>query len=310
MYKRIMVPLDGSPFGEQAIPFAASIARRSGGKLILLYSLDLLMPPPRTWPHLSWWEEGGQQPARDYIKAAVARVREAANVPVTGRIVTGRAATRILEEAELGADLIVMCTHARSPVRRAWLGSVADEVLRRTTVPLLLVRPAEAERLGLAEDWRIHDVLVPLDGSYEAEQILRPACELAQSFGAFTTLLRVTQPWSMAVTPLQYAAACAVDSADIGIAQLQDAASQYLEDTGLIWAPPHYRVQTDSIIGTGGSAAMDILSYAESRGTDLIAMTTHGDSGITRLLLGSVADKVIRASHIPVLVLWNRDVPA
>jgi nucleotide-binding universal stress UspA family protein len=217
----------------------------------------------------------------------------------------GEVADCIREQAaESGADLVVMTTHGRGPLARFWLGSVADELVRRSPVPLLLVRPREtAPDPGQEPD--LGRVLLPLDGSTLAEQIIEPAVALGGLAGAEYTLLRVVRPavWVHAVLESPDArreAQSLLDRVEDLRRQVLKEAEDYLTGVAQRLRARGLRVQTRVAVDEHPAGA--ILHEAAAGGAGLIALATHGRRGLSRLLLGSVADKVVRGAPVPVLV--------
>jgi nucleotide-binding universal stress UspA family protein len=251
-------------------------------------------------------EEKLREDAQDYLAGTARRLEGAAPVPVSASLLEGDvAATLCAHAADTGADLVVMATHGRGPLGRFWLGSVADEVLRRLPVPLLLVRPGE-EPPDLAAEPALRRVLVPLDGDPLAEQVLEPAAALAQLVGAEITLLRVVRPAGPVPADLpegaagREAAALLEQVRGLHRQVLREAEGYLTRVAGRLRAPGR-RVQTKVVVGEHAASA--ILDEARDGGADLIALATHGRHGLPRLLLGSVADKVVRGAAAPVLVL-------
>jgi nucleotide-binding universal stress UspA family protein len=194
-------------------------------------------------------------------------------------------------------DLVVMTTHGRGPFSRFWLGSVADEFLRRAPVPVLLVRPQETKP-DLGREPALRHVLVPLDGSPLAEQILGPAVSLGSLTRADYTLLRVVPPPMFGVYDAGGFAISPVE--EPSLEEQRSHAEAYLDKVAERLRAKSLPVRTQVIVGRQPSEA--ILEEAQTQAIDLIALATHGLQGLQRLLLGSVADKVIRGASIPVLV--------
>jgi nucleotide-binding universal stress UspA family protein len=194
MLRSILVPLDSSVFGEQAVPWALSIARRTGARLELIHVFETLTPNlavPIRGTQCTWNAE-----IRDcrqaYLNTVVKRVAGQTSVAVTSALLDGCVVETLLNRMEAHRfDLAVMSTHGHGPLARFWLGSVADELLRWSPVPMLLVRPGQ-ENSDSAEP-ALRRVLIPLDGSPYAEKILDQAVELATCMQAEVLLLRVIQ---------------------------------------------------------------------------------------------------------------------
>jgi nucleotide-binding universal stress UspA family protein len=178
-----------------------------------------------------------------------------------------------------------------------WMGSIADTLVRRLPMPVLLTRPHD-QALDLLEE--VHDqafthVLIPLDGSALAEEILEPALTLGTPFDATYTLVQAITPPVLGYAP----AAQAVALDDQILEQWRTAAREYLDRLAQRLRGQGLQVDTRILIG---SPAMSILDYVYDHNVDLVAMTTHGRSGVARMLLGSVADKVVRGAGVPVLL--------
>jgi nucleotide-binding universal stress UspA family protein len=303
MFRSILVPLDGSAFGEQALPPALDIARRSGARIELVHVH--VVPAPMyaarvaNWNYEGTYDPRGAEKARAYLEETAGRLRKTADVPVTFVLLEGGVADALAEQVRSAkADLVVMTTHGRGPFSRLWLGSVADAFIRRSTVPVLLLRPREGTPAGAVGPNPRH-VLIPLDGSPLAEQILVPAVALAQPTGADYTLLRVIPPVVAAVfEPAGVAAPVLVD--EPSLQERKSQAQAYLQDVAHRFRAPGLDVRTQVVVDPVVPEA--IFQAAQDNDIDLIALATHGRAGLPRLLLGSVADKVIRGASVPVLV--------
>src|SRR5208283_3917513 len=200
MYLSLLVPLDRSSFAEQALPLALSIARRTSARLDLvevhaLYALG--DPTAGRLPFEPDRDAECMQQEQLYLDATAKWVTAVSPVPVTAGVLSGSAvlpamvADSILERALTGkVDLIVMATHGRGPLGRFGVGSVADELIRRAPIPVLLVRPSEKAPQVIPEPV-LDNILIPLDGSPLAEQVLEPALDLVRLMEARCSLLRV-----------------------------------------------------------------------------------------------------------------------
>jgi nucleotide-binding universal stress UspA family protein len=303
MFRSILVPLDGSPFGEWGLPLALDIARRAGAAVELVH-VHVMPSPLFTEPRPNMESPIDAQArarARTYLDQTAQRAG-AAGVPVTATLLEGAVPDALLAHAAAReVDLVVMTTHGRGPLSRLWLGSVADQMLRRLATPLLLLRPGDAEP-DLALSPALQHVLVPLDGSPLAEQVLGPALELGNLVGADYTLLTVVEPLVFAGDPVAGMQAATGDADLFGRAQ--EEARAYLEGTARRLRARGLQVRTR--VGVHPQAAGAILDEAREVPADLIALATHGRRGLARLLLGSTADKVVRGAAVPVLVYRPR----
>jgi nucleotide-binding universal stress UspA family protein len=301
MYHRLLVPLDGSPFAEQALPLALGIAGRAGAslRLVRVHVLYALQEPAASWgPYDPEMERLCQDQEQSYLDGVVQRLARVSAVPVTADVVQGPAGDAILEEARAcKAALVVMTTHGRGPLTRLWLGSVADELARRATVPVLLLRPQEGIP-GPPQSAAFSHGLIPLDGTPLAERMLEPALELGRLTGARYTLLRVVVPSLFAGHDPT------LDSPTGGgeamLARRQREAQEYVGAVASRLRGQGFPVE--ACVVTAFHPATAILDKARRVGADLIALTTRGHRGIKRWLLGSVADKVVRGATTPVLV--------
>jgi nucleotide-binding universal stress UspA family protein len=297
MYSSLLVPLDRSAFAEQALPWALGIARRAKARLNLvevhaLYALDD--------PHAAWTafepsvDDAYKQAEELYLNATAKWLMAMAPVTVTAGMPAGLAvdqeavADSILEHVQTAkTDLIVMTTHGRGTVGRFMLGSVADQLIRRAGVPVLVVRPSDKAPEIIPEPL-LDEMLIPLDGSPYAEQILEPAMALARLMEARCNLLRIVESRSSS-------ARLAADGSTE-----KEQAETYLERIAARLREQDLPVQARVLVAS--HAAEAILKEAEEKACNLIAVTTGGRRGLNRLLRGSVADKLVQAAHIPVLV--------
>ncbi len=308
MYRTILVPLDGSPFAEHALPVALSLARRAGAKLLLVTVTTPLAEAYTEGIYISPLELEQEMAAqrRVYLEEVAARLRARADVPVSVSVEHGEVATALCALLDAGeADLAVLATHGRGPLARFWLGSVADELIRRVSRPLLLVRPT-GEAVDLEREPELGRIVVPLDGTELAEQILGPAVEVAGLIpNSEIILVRAIQPTALAeFKPEAPAAGQEALSLTREVQALQDhlrrEAERYLEEVAGRLRARGLRVVTQVVVEDHPASA--ILDEAEARHAGMIALETHGRRGLSRLLLGSIADKVVRGAHVPVLV--------
>jgi nucleotide-binding universal stress UspA family protein len=193
-----------------------------------------------------------------------------------------------------------MATHGRGPASRFWLGSVADALIRTTTVPLLLLRPSEQPPpVALTPPFR--HVMIPLDGSELAEQALEPAIQIGRLMEVDYTLLRVVKPVVALDPNLGWPAM--IGTNETLTRQEIDEAQAYLDRIALRLGKQGLKVRTRTVLHTHPAEAI----LQETRGADVIALAAHGHGGLRRLLLGSVADKVLRGGATPMLVCRPRN---
>jgi nucleotide-binding universal stress UspA family protein len=308
MFRSVLVPLDGSPFSESALPLAIAIARRAQAGLHVA-TVYLPIAPMYDAPMAGFENTIGptlRRCSQEYLETAVKRLA-AAGVPVTSSFLVGDVVECLVNKAaDIGAGLVVMTTHGRGPVARAWLGSVADALVRRLPIPLLLLRPHEQAPDLHVEPAGPQRILIPLDGSTLAEQILEPTLALGKLWEAEYTLVRIIKPPVLG-QPDPDGLAVAYHLDEVVVRELtalheadRKAAWGYLTDMAELLRRQGLKVQTRLLVHD--QAAPAILEEARTLPADLIALATHGRSGLPRLFLGSVADKVIRAAGVPVLV--------
>lgn len=313
MYDRIIVPLDGSPFAEQALPLAATIARRAGGVLTLV---RVHVPPPAPGPgqdaSLASFDLDAADRAStgEYLQRMAAHTGEGAALRTGTTLVDASTPAEAIcrEAAETGAAMIVMSTHGRTGVRRALLGSVADGVLRRATVPVLLWHPADVPS---PEVPALEHVLVALDGSTWAEQAVPPAAALAEALGARLTLARVV---AHVVRPVatELAAISATPYAGVTYVPPEvdyEATMRELERSRGYLAKLAERVRASHRalpVGvqavTGEDPGAVVARLAGEVHADVVALATHG-RGASRLVVGSTVDHVLRARRGATLVV-------
>ncbi|HZY89719.1 MAG TPA: universal stress protein [Gemmataceae bacterium] len=306
MYRSILVPLDGSTFGEHALPLAWEIARRTGASLKLLHVIPPFPVIDAGGPLLADADLTAhfQGQARAYLEGLLQRLGGVADVAVTPTVLEGEVVSQVKDfAARAEVDLVVMATHGRGPLARFWLGSVADELVRQLPLPLLLVRPREKppDPRGGPDLGR---VLLPLDGSPLAERALEPAVALGGA-GATYTLLRVVKPALLpAYAPegrsLEREAKGLLDQIEALQQRLLAEAEEYL--AGVAGRLRAQGLQVQTRVAVEEQPAVAILREAADARAGLIALGTHGRRGLARLFLGSVADKVVRGAAVPVLV--------
>ena len=300
-FRSILVPLDGSSFAEQAVSLASGIAQRAGSKLrlTLVHGLPPAPIDPAAAKLFTSIELATRKSERSYLRGIQARLRDGGTRLASAVTLTGKVGPALAQYVrEMGIDLVVMSTHGRGGIRRAWLGSVADHLIRTLEVPVLLVRPSESEP-GRARPAASGRILVPLDGSPLAERALGPAIALARAWDAELALLQVVRPVMLSADP---AVALPLPSAfDEGLTTMRRTEAQdYIDD--IVEELHEQGVRATGVAALGWHAADSILEAARPERVAAIVIATHGRGGLRRLALGSVADKVIRGADVPVLV--------
>ncbi len=295
---RVLVPLDGSGFGEVALPLATAIAHRSGSDLVLVTVHTSI-------PHLdvsraaaAAVDAGLRAREEAYLQDVAEQVRRRFEISVISIVLDGAIVPAIVEHTLAHPpQLIVMSTHGRAGASRFFLGSAADRLLRELHCPFLLVRPGT--RLTKGELPAAPQVLVPLDGSQLAESVIDEVARFFPPAMSAIHLVRVVVP--IDIVPISLPVPLPPVSPELMDCQLA-AARQYLDTVVLKLRQQHgWRVQGEVVVDRSPSAA--VLEYAEKHHCDAIALATRGRGGVRRVLFGSVADKVIRGSATPVLVV-------
>jgi nucleotide-binding universal stress UspA family protein len=302
MTAQVLVPLDGSPQAEQSLACAVALGQGLPAELILFHVVSI---PSYTEEILSGIGLNAskllsqlEDRAKEYLGGAAKRP-EHAGLRVRQVIRHGLAAEAVVDYAQRPeVHLIAMTSHGYSGVRRWMHGSVAERVLQAASVPVLIVRVQQDLVTTSSEPMPCRRILVPLDGSPVAEQVLPPATSTARAFGAEVVLFQV---------PI----VCVADSllgelflplyGDLETAQQESAA--YLSRVADQVEHQGVRVSTATQIG---GVAQSILEYAEANRIDLIAMCTHGRTGMGRWTLGSVSDRVLRGGRVPMLLVRAR----
>jgi nucleotide-binding universal stress UspA family protein len=297
-FSNILIPIDGSFFAEAALPYARLLARSTGARvhLLMVHEPVPAMVGMGDAPPMIELDEGSKDQEKNYLALLSGELLNEGLPWVEFRELEGPPGPVLCEEAErVGADLVIMATHGRGAMGRLWLGSVADYMVRHLTVPVLLVHP---DRLQTATPPSLHSFLVSLDLSRDSETILEPVIQLAQLTQGHVTLVHVIEPVIGAVTMgLPFATPIPVELFEEQRTAAQrklDRVADGLRERG---------VSVSARLIDAANAAIGLLEVLEEKPYDLIAMTTHGRGGVRRLLLGSVADKVIRGAAKPVLVI-------
>lgn len=308
MYRMILVPLDGSRLGERAIPLALRIAHHTGASVEFAHVHERVVYGGGAPAAERRFDAEIKRSMREELEKLRDRMAARAGLPVTGSFLEGDIVPALQAHVEArGIDLVVMTTHGRGGLSRAWLGSVADALVRRLRVPVILARTRAVGRGGVdAPPFR--RVLVPLDGSPLAEEVLERAVNLGSPNQTEYLLLRVVTP--VPVVPLAYPDVTGGGAAvhERELASQEQEAHRYLataaERVRRPGVPVNVRVEVHA------QPARAILDVAREVDADLIALSTHGHGALKRVLIGSVADKVIRGAAVPTLVYRPASVDA
>ena len=292
MYRKILIPLDGSPFAEFALGPGLALA----GALSARVELVTVQDPVPTFA-FGEWDTDPQAWRRDSVEEVAQRIAGETGLEAGTGVRVGPVEDELLEEIrESDADLVVLATHGRGPFSRFWIGSVADALVRKSPRPVLLVRPEEDEEPAIDRRDLFRKVLVPLDESPESEAVLAHVRALASLSEMEIVLLHVVH------FPTEFISSYPPDTVQMNeeiVEQGHERAKAYLAEIASDLEADGLNVTTRVRVEV--HPASGIVQAAEEEGVDLVTMSTHGRGGLGRTFLGSVTDKVIRAVHVPVL---------
>lgn len=297
MSMRVLVPLDGSDFSERALPLAAEIARSTRGELHLV---QVHLVPPTAIPRLTgppYFNAEMDTRLRSTRAEGLRHVAHRVGDGVTARtaLLQGQIVPALIRYArEEEIDLVVGTTHGRGGLSRALLGSVADELVRRSGLPVIALRPDAA---AVAPAGRIARIMIPLDTSPVAERVIETATTLARATGAAIVLFSAVMPLYVVGQSREPALRIDEDLLE------QDRAAAALQLERMANALRDRRLAVTVEVTTHEDPAVAIVRQAARTGADLITMATHGRSGLGRIALGSVGDRVLRTATVPVLLL-------
>jgi nucleotide-binding universal stress UspA family protein len=288
----VIVPLDGSSGSEQSIPFARLVAERHGAAMTLVSVVEISTEfdawidtaPFTLEDYLDDWLDERQA----YLDELVARAGSRATAVVR----VGRPAAETMAVVDESEDpIIVMASHGRGGIQQFVLGSVALQVVHDAHDPVIVVRMRDD---GAASASVLERVLLPLDGSDFSEQVIERSLSIAGEPKPALHLLRVLETPGWASAPF--------DAGLVG--QYIEASREEARET---LAAEAARLEGQGYSVTwevrDGSPGTEILAVAAERGASLIAMATHGRGGIGRLLLGSVAQRVLNGASVPLLLI-------
>lgn len=305
-HRSILVPLDGSAFAEQALPLAVDLARRSGAILqvaLVHQSLPAFAAGMEMPVMTAEFENDARLREQAYLDLVVNLLLREEKIRAASVLLDGFVAQAIESHVEAtAADLVVISTHGRGAMGRFWLGGVTDRLMRRLSVPVLVVRPGANGKAPLP---RARRILVALDGSPFAETILDEAVGFGSVFGAEYALVSVVEP----LLPVMDMVPPFGNPDTVELERhLTERAERYLSRVVERLRCEGHVASAHVVKGVRVHEAL--LDQADSLGADIIAIATHGASGLKRLALGSVTDKVARESTHPVLVLKPGTSPA
>lgn len=274
MIERILAPLDGSTTAEGVLPHVRRLARATGAEIILAQAVPVA------------GVDGGEsvfraaaQAATDYLAGIKDRL-ESGGFRTKVFVRAGGAAETVLGlVAEARASLLAVATHGRTGAQRLVLGSVAETLLRSTPVPVLAVRPFwtyELQPEGGVESEPIRTILMPVGSGGQSLCVMPAAVEMARLFKARVMILHARSP----------------GHDDVSDASITEIAGRFRKEG----------VEATTLVEPGNPVDT-ILEACRSRAVDLAVLSTHGRGGLSRLVLGSVTEEVLRQARVPLLVV-------
>lgn len=307
MYDKILVTLDGSSLAETILPYVAQLATSLKIPVSLLHAIDPEAVSALTAPDRGRYADQVEEDLKARSSSYLSRVAASFPEAVSGEchVHVGRPADVIVEYATREEKaLLAMATHGYSGAKRMWLGSVADKVLHVCANPMILIRAhEEAGEAGAAEEAVISSIVVPLDGSVLAEAVLPHVIHIAKALRVPVTLFRV---YSLMPTMYSVAGYPSLELEGGARDRIKEQMEGYLSDKAEELRSRG--VQNVEPIAVEGDAATEITDMAQKTKGNIVAMSTHGRSGVARWLMGSVTDKVVRQSGDAVLVVRSQSV--
>lgn len=289
MYKRILVPLDGSKLAELALPYAEELAGVFNSEVVLI---GISEPGESQYSHMyQLYIEKIAEVVGNRIKKVGSRVI------VRPVVLDGRPAEGIIDYAEKNdVSLIITASHGRSGIMSWTLGSVANKVLQRTGTPILLIR-AKASQLEAGAQGLFNRILVPLDGSDVGEVVLPHVRQLTEKLESEVVLLQVVAPGQHVHTVggLDY-----VRFAEQQIESMKAEAKEYLDKVSKRLAGTKGIMRSEVRVG---DTAHEIIKFADEANIRLVTISSHGRSGIRQWISGSVTHKILHAGNTPLLLV-------
>ena len=283
MFQKTLVTLDGSKLAELSCPYAEEVARAFGSEVVLI---SVCKPSESQYRNMhQLYLEKMAELMRTHVKGA----------KVNGVVLDGRPDEEIINYTEENAiDLIVMTFHGGSGILPWAVGSITDRVMRRVSVPVLLVKVSD---LKVKKNTLLNRILIPLDGSEAGEAALPYVRELASKLESEVILLQVVAAGQHVHTigGLDY-----FFYTEEQIKSARASANQYLEEAGQKLSGTKGKVRTEVKVG---DAAQEIIKFTQETNSRLVALSAHGHSGVRQRVFGGVAHKVMHAGNTPILLV-------
>lgn len=297
-YKNILLTTDLSSNADAAIPYAVALAKRYGGTIHLFHVMEDEAGEALAAGiviGVSEWIANLHQHHSEKVAAMAKRIEKESGVKTIYAIVRGSPAKEVATYAKnFGVDIVIITTHGRTGLAHLLLGSVAERIVRLSPAPVLTVRPST---IVPNDGLRLRTVLLPTDFSENAAVVQPYAIELAREAGAKILLAHVVED------SVYYASAAAGEGIGVDVEawltaicaeadkRLRSEAAALSAESGLEVVP----------ILSRGRAAERLVEIATEQHADLMVISTHGYTGLSHLIFGSVAERIVRISHVPVL---------
>jgi nucleotide-binding universal stress UspA family protein len=305
MYRSILAPVDGTAFGEHALPFAATLARRAGATLHLIHVHQPVSSPAsmETLAYRGAWNEIVREQEAGYLEGLAERLSRGHSIPVEVHMVEGEVAAGIGAAArECGAGVVVMATHGRSGVARLLHHRISEQIAREIGIPVLVVRPERADdEPVLSEERQLRRVLIPLGGTDGGGSVLDTAIEIGRLFRARFTLLSVVQPEFAAGGKLTR------NPAELHhqLMRAQTAARQYLN--ALAERMRAEGLEVEAVVRFAPDVTAGVVTLVASRpaheGFDMILMEGRPRHPLSHLLSGAPHEQVAKRANVPVMLV-------
>jgi nucleotide-binding universal stress UspA family protein len=299
-FREVIVPLDGSPYAEHALPWAIQIATLAGARVRLVHVHEKMQPAfhARRLELYGEFDRLLREPIEEYIVDVVRRLARASSVTVTPTVVDGRHIIDDLSDLVASTtDIVVMATRGRNFVTRTVIGSALDAVVQRREAPILHVR-GYSSPVDLTARPSLRHALVPLDGSSDSADVLRPVSALSKLTDGRQTLLRVIHSSGMF--------SCGNGSCPEEARELTNSPVAYLNTLAKAWRSklPHVRT---IVTWSDASLTRAILTAVDEQEVDFIAMTTRVRGRLSRLFRPGLFDGLVRRARTPILVVKRHD---
>lgn len=282
MYQKMIVPLDGSENSERVLPYAGELAQKTHGELAFI---GVCSEHERSFEYLF----------KKYVQDVAAQFKNK-GLQARSAFLYGNPAEEITRYAEAnGANLIALATHGRSGFKEWTLGGVAEKILLHSSKPVLLISP-KVQETGVEKEARFKNILVPLDGSELGAAALPWAKELCKRTNGKLSLLHVIMSTRKVIGVMKFAAGFEKELVETLFKQSRE----YITGVAAELEKEKLDSKYDLIEGI---PAEEILNYAGKNSIDLITMSSHGMTGLSRAVLGSVVHQVVHNSGIPVMVV-------